>query len=76
MMKPATRLAVLLLCAGALSGCGTLNLANTIAGGACGAVTYRVFVAGISAGVEGGRECVPDQVETRTTTTETTTEGP
>ncbi len=51
-------------------GCNSLNLSNTVAGGACGDVDYNVTVMGAPIlGIKAGRECIPDATETTTTTT-------
>jgi len=51
------KLLILLL----LSGCSTLNLSKTIAGGECGAVDYRIIFMGTPLlGIQAERECVEE----------------
>lgn len=41
------------------SGCGTMNLSETIAGGECGSVDYSITVMGTKViGIEAERECI------------------
>ncbi len=59
MMKLIT-LVVLVLCAG----CSSINLADTVAGGACGTVDYRITFLGTPLfGVQAERECIDDPEE-------------
>ncbi len=55
------KILVLLLMFVALVGCGTVNLANTVAGGACGTVDYRITFLGTPLfGIQAERECIKD----------------
>lgn len=50
----------------AFSGCSSINLAHTIAGGECGTVDYRITVFGTPLlGIQAERECIdrPELVE-------------
>jgi len=45
-----------------LSGCSTMNLSKTIAGGECGAVDYRITFLGTPLlGIQAERECVGEE---------------
>lgn len=55
-----TRLLFLVWCI-VLSACGTMNLSNTIAGGACGDVDYTImFMGNHLLGVKASRQCVKE----------------
>lgn len=53
---------VVCVCLFALSGCGTLNLGNTVAGGACGTVDYSIIFMGAPLlGIQAVRGCDEDE---------------
>lgn len=55
---------LVVVCGVLLSGCGTFNFANTVAGGKCGKVNYSIEFMGQSLiGVSGDRTCVEEPAE-------------
>jgi hypothetical protein len=71
-MRPLTAVAIASACGYAaklvavlvIGGCSSVNLASTVAGGACGSVDYRITFLGTPLfGVQAERECVSPSQE-------------